>query len=774
MNGYSAGNKAAEYALLVATGYTCAYSLLSLFVPSRIMTANVFPMLACSAAVLLLPCFFKRAAKIAGIVAAASVLILILYQVFAGSAGEMIAAALLEPGYVLIQIGSSITVLLCFLAAASSLTIFLCSKSRLAITVFWAASTALSIVLSLAGYNADTITLLVMTGCCAVLFVRSDVKSSISAGPDGQRLSLRMTALASGVFALLLAVTQLGFTGLSSAFGSSPKISIGDVAVQVRNILFSTTGFSDYNPNQPIGQRVTENNTLVLEVRADGPFYLRGRIYDTYTGRSWRTAEPTGSDDAFHQSLSLKPPGYFNSGSFYAGYSYGGSFYNRSNSLLSSRRISITTKTAGQKYLFLPSTAYGGPADMLDGRVALQHTYPDMETAQPLPAGTEYSLMYWQPDLAGDAFQSAIQNAAEGTERLRNGPSAQYQQIDREMQSIFGSTAGLTARTVALAQSITQGCSNEFQKAAAIEKWLESNCTYTLSPSQPRTSQDLVDYFLFDSKEGYCEHFATAMTMLMRAGGVPARYVEGYASPSVSGSGLYEVTNAQAHAWVEYYSPLYGFITADPTPASDLPRTLTRSDAQETLPSSSSAVSSEPSSSASSSSAPLSEAPSSAPSSGSPQSSAVPSVGSTPGSETGSGFSYYSAAVAVIILLLLSLYGGKTAYRALWFSVVRRRNDRKLALALYGYFAAVLMKLGFGIPSSGTPQELAGMVRGKMQFGEIGFDRVTQLYLEVRFGERGLAGGEREELFSFYRALPAACRKKLGRLRYLLMYPILH
>lgn len=65
------------------------------------------------------------------------------------------------------------------------------------------------------------------------------------------------------------------------------------------------------------------------------------------------------------------------------------------------------------------------------------------------------------------------------------------------------------------------------------------------------------------------------------------------------------------------------------------------------------------------------------------------------------------------------------------------------------------------------------MVRGKLQFGAVSFDRVTRLYGKVRFGERELADSEREELIAFYKALPVVCRQKLGRLRYLLMYPIL-
>lgn len=756
MNGYSAANRAVEYSLLAAAGYACAFGTLAPLAAPQVMAANVVPMLACGAAVLFLPCFFKKAARIAGTAAAAAAMAFVLFRILTGDGAEMLEAVAGAPE--MFFFGGNLTELLCAISVTMSLIVFFCGKSRLALSVFWAATTGLPVFLSLEGFKADVPALLVSTGCCALLFVRCGAQPALLENPEGHRLSLRMTAFASGILAVVLVITQLGFTALNAVFGSAPRINISNVAVNVRDTLFPTTGFKDYNPNELLGQPLMQDNTLVLEVQADGPFYLRGRVYDTYNGRSWQAATPTDSHDAYNQSMSLRPPGYlsgrgYGTGYFGFGYYSWPTFYNLSR-LLQAHRISVTTKTGGQKYLFLPGTAVGSEADTLQGGGELQHTYPDMETEEPLPSGTQYSLTYWQPNLQSRNFQSAINSE---NERLGAGLDARDEETESQMQSIYGSTKGLTARTVKLAQSITAGCDNEFQKASAIEQWLKTHCAYTLNPPQPRGGQDFVDYFLFDSKKGYCEHFATAMTMLLRASGVPARYVEGYASPAVSASGLYEVTNAQSHAWVEYYSPLYGFITADPTPASDLPATLARAQKQDSS-SSSSAPSSSSALSPSSSAAPSQSASSAAPA---PKNTAAP------------GASYYWAAAVAVVILLLAVYGGKAAYRALWFAVVRRRDDRRLTLLLYGYFASVLMKLGFGLAPSGTPQELADKVRD-VRLGDVSFDRVTELYVWVRFGEHSLTGGEREELFAFYRGLPAACIRRLGRLRYFAMYPLLH
>lgn len=783
MKRYAILDRAMEYLLLAAAGSLCAYGILHLFLPSGAAGGDALRMLAGAAAVLLPVCFSRRSARAAGILAAAAGILL--SRAAAGSAVWLASAIRQVSADELLRPDGFVTALLCALAASAALFAFFCSRRRLTLAAFWAGSAALFIFLSYKGDGMGLWGLLVATGCCAVLFFRLDAGAGPAGSGEGARQSVRTTALAAVVLAAMLSLTQLAYTGLHAVFGSSPKVSFSDLANRIQGRLFPVTGFGDYDPDRTLGRRVSTDGTLVLEVQADGPFYLRGRIYDTYAGRSWQATEPAGTDDSYRRSLSLRPPGYTyvrlkgvpTYGNFFSErlFGYFGSL--SFDPMLQYRTVSVTTKTEGQKYLFLPDSTVGGPTDRLQGAVPLSRSYPDLQTAQAMPAGTEYSFSYVQPNWDSDAFQAAVRDAAQDTKAFRDSfgsgaLGAPYEQLNSEMTAAYGSTKGLTGRTLALAESITAGCTDEFQKASAIEQWLEANCTYTLSPSQPGIGQDFVDHFLFDSKEGYCEHFATAMTMLLRASGVPARYVEGYASPAVSGSGLYEVTNAQSHAWVEYYSYLYGFITADPTPSSALPRALTREEAG-------AAASSEAAPSGAPVSSEASSAPESPSSAAPEQSSAAPQPSAAPGTESPAENGTPSAgslrrAILAAALLLLAAYGGKAAYRALWFAAVRGRDAGDAALALYGHFAAVLERLGFALPRSGTPYELADGVRGRMEFGRVGFDRVTQIYAAVRFGEREPTREEREDLFRFYRDLPAACRRKLGKLRYLLLYPLLH
>lgn len=135
--------------------------------------------------------------------------------------------------------------------------------------------------------------------------------------------------------------------------------------------------------------------------------------------------------------------------------------------------------------------------------------------------------------------------------------------------------ASLPARVSALATDIvtTANATNAYDQAVALQSYLRQ-FSYDERRTRPPSTQDWVDYFLFESQRGYCDDFATAMTVLLRTQGIPARYVQGYALGSrdpVSGS--YIIRESMAHSWVEVYFDDYGWQRFEPTPAGyvDLP-----------------------------------------------------------------------------------------------------------------------------------------------------------------------------------------------------------
>jgi hypothetical protein len=116
-----------------------------------------------------------------------------------------------------------------------------------------------------------------------------------------------------------------------------------------------------------------------------------------------------------------------------------------------------------------------------------------------------------------------------------------------------------------LAQELTQNLPSPYDKAVAIQSYLRTY-TYTLDLAAPPTDRDIADYFLFDLKKGYCDYYATAMVVLSRFAGIPARFVTGYASGKFDSSlNKYIVTEADAHSWVEVYFSNYGWIEFEPT-----------------------------------------------------------------------------------------------------------------------------------------------------------------------------------------------------------------
>jgi hypothetical protein len=116
-----------------------------------------------------------------------------------------------------------------------------------------------------------------------------------------------------------------------------------------------------------------------------------------------------------------------------------------------------------------------------------------------------------------------------------------------------------------LARDLTATQTNPYDRAVAIENYLRQY-PYNLNVSTGPAGADIVEYFLFTLQEGYCDYYASAMVVLSRAAGMPARYVVGYIGENYDESlGAYIITADQAHAWPEIYFPEYGWIQFEPT-----------------------------------------------------------------------------------------------------------------------------------------------------------------------------------------------------------------
>lgn len=122
-----------------------------------------------------------------------------------------------------------------------------------------------------------------------------------------------------------------------------------------------------------------------------------------------------------------------------------------------------------------------------------------------------------------------------------------------------------------LARDLTISEKTPYERALAIQNYLRE-FPYTLDVPAPPSGRDAVDYFLFDLRQGYCDYYATAMVVMARSVGLPARIVLGYSSGSYDiEQAKYFVAEKDAHSWVEIYFADIGWVEFEPTPSQPAP-----------------------------------------------------------------------------------------------------------------------------------------------------------------------------------------------------------
>lgn len=126
---------------------------------------------------------------------------------------------------------------------------------------------------------------------------------------------------------------------------------------------------------------------------------------------------------------------------------------------------------------------------------------------------------------------------------------------------------GRNPRTVALAQGMRRLAANDESFIdAVLAKFHDEEYFYTLEP--PALGSNPVDRFLFDTRSGFCEHYASAFAVMMRAAGIPSRVVLGYQGGEMNPLGDYLIVRqADAHAWTEIWLRDRGWYRIDPTAA---------------------------------------------------------------------------------------------------------------------------------------------------------------------------------------------------------------
>ncbi|MFY9615005.1 MAG: transglutaminaseTgpA domain-containing protein, partial [Candidatus Dormiibacterota bacterium] len=216
----------------------------------------------------------------------------------------------------------------------------------------------------------------------------------------------------------------------------------------------------------------------------------------------------------------------------------------------------------------VPSQLRGDPADLSGRRGPLVGA---------LPVDGAYALPPIQP---GNTYTVDASYSIATEEELRAAGTTYPAQVTALTQRL--PTSGLSRidpGVSQLAQRVSAGATNPYDKAKAIESYLRQNLKYQLQVDQPPKGIDPVSFFLFQSRTGYCEYFASSMGEMVRSLGIPVRLVNGYGPGSANAAdrelniAFQQASEpprlihaADAHTWVEVFFPNYGWVPFEPTP----------------------------------------------------------------------------------------------------------------------------------------------------------------------------------------------------------------
>ncbi len=247
-------------------------------------------------------------------------------------------------------------------------------------------------------------------------------------------------------------------------------------------------------------------------------------------------------------------------------------------------RSSIFTTYTGQGWLVGPTNDHSTqpqPTRPPPGRYALKQTYEILAThstnlfsvAEPVTHDQDTLLYYSVPDnsslLEGLTSDYAVTSwAADFTVSQMHSAGTAYPAAITT--SYLQLPKGLPQRVRDLAKRIVGDAVTPYDMAERIQDYLRITYAYKLDVPPPPAGRDAVDYFLFEAPGGFCTYYASAMAVMLRAEGVPARVVAGFAMGEYDyAHNAYRVTLSASHAWVEVYFPGLGWVEFEPTSALD-------------------------------------------------------------------------------------------------------------------------------------------------------------------------------------------------------------
>jgi transglutaminase-like putative cysteine protease len=374
------------------------------------------------------------------------------------------------------------------------------------------------------------------TWALALLHLRGEIESGRSL--HGSYALLGSRRLATPRLLLALALLSLaGLLGSALVFFAFPRVTIGTFRRVAAGR--SIAGLSDRIELGGKGA-ILDDPRVVLRVRLqpalerDLDFHWRARALDVWTGRGWRSR---GGGEGLRRGVPPNP------------------------TLLPGR----------PEMLHASIEALSGFTDgvvLTPPGTVLSVTFPRPLSARPAAVPRVYheggsrNLSY-APSEAGDLLYTVtVDRRAPPLSQLM-GRGKDY---PPEVQIDLALPPALDPRLRELSGQLTRSL-DPAEAAVRVESWLSTSLRYTreLAPG----GDDPVADFVFTRREGHCELFASAMVLMLRQAGIPARAVSGYYGGKWTGAGYHAVRAGDAHSWVEVYFPGIGFVPFDPTPSAE-------------------------------------------------------------------------------------------------------------------------------------------------------------------------------------------------------------
>ncbi len=313
----------------------------------------------------------------------------------------------------------------------------------------------------------------------------------------------------------------------------NPSSEIINPAVPLVQIQGMSTDSGEYyygfSGDLDLSYRGGLSDKIMMYVRSSARSYWRSHGYDFYDGRTW---SQTGGGEVQTYSYNIQP----------------GRFLLRSPA------------PPGQQFVQtffiaqpLPNVVFmgGEPVELYiaSNQIAVDNS-GGVRVGEALKPPMYYSVLSVSQDFPPDSLRAA-------------GTNYQLPITNRYLQ--LPNT--VTQRTRALALELTQSAPTLYDKVIILRDYLRDTYPYNYFPPPQQPGTDSVDQFLFVDKEGVCEHYVSALVVMLRSLGIPARVVAGYGTGDYNPvTNLYEVRANDAHAWAEVYFPNVGWVPFDPTP----------------------------------------------------------------------------------------------------------------------------------------------------------------------------------------------------------------